>query len=104
MGIAVDSKALTNLGLFRLYAEEFLRRHPQIDGNQTILVKHQEPADNGLQLQILAFCKDQAWIPCEHTHAEIMEHLIATLEKFDLKVFQNPTGDDLLVLRNYLNK
>jgi miniconductance mechanosensitive channel len=87
----------TNLGLFRIYAEEYLKRHPEIDPSQTILVKHQELADNGLQLQILAFCRDKAWIPCEHTHAAIMEHLTAILREFDLKVFQNPTGDDLLV-------
>jgi miniconductance mechanosensitive channel len=88
----------TNLGLFRLYSEEYLGRHPMIDNRQTILVRHLEPSGNGLQLQFLAFCRDRAWVPCEHIQSEILEHFYAIMNEFGLRAFQQPSGNDFLAV------
>lgn len=89
---------ITNLGLFRFYAESYLRAHPLIDKDQTLIVRHRQPEGNGLPLQVYAFCSNNSWIPFEHVQSEIFEHLIAIMDEFGLKVFQQPTGDDLLSL------
>ena len=89
---------LTNLGLFRIYAESYLKKHPMIDNNQTIIIKHMEPEVNGLQLQVYAFCNNNSLIPFENLKSEITEHLLAILNEFELKVFQQPTGDDIKTL------
>jgi miniconductance mechanosensitive channel len=39
-----------------------------------------------------------SWVPFENLQSEIIEHLLAVLNEFELKVFQQPTGDNLKVL------
>jgi miniconductance mechanosensitive channel len=89
---------LTNLGLFRFYAEEYLRNHPLIDKKNTILVRHKTPAGNGLPVQVYAYTSGNSWVPYEHIQSEIFEHLLAIIKEFDLKVYQQPTGDDIFEL------
>jgi miniconductance mechanosensitive channel len=93
-----DPDRLTNLGLFRYYAEGYLRNHPLIDKNNATVVRHRAPEGNGMPLQIFAFASNTSFSPYEDIQSQIFEHLLAILAKFDLKVFQQPTGDDLLQL------
>jgi miniconductance mechanosensitive channel len=95
-----NSSQLTNLGIFRFYAETYLRQHPNIDTNQIVIVRHRAPEGNGLPLQVYVYAKKPQTTPYENTQSEIFEHLLAMLNEFDLKVFQQPTGDDLLTLAN----
>ena len=86
---------LTNLGLFRIYAGSFLKNHAMVDKKETVIVRHREPEGNGLPLQVLAYALNNTWVPFENLQSEILEHLLATLNDFELKVFQHPTGDDI---------
>jgi miniconductance mechanosensitive channel len=97
-GIPFTDPNVTNLGLFRFYAESYLKNHPLIDKKQSLVVRHREPEGNGLPVQIYAFSNDNSWIPYENIQSEILEHLIAVLGEFELKIFQEPTGDDILSL------
>jgi len=89
---------LTNLGVFRHYTETFIKQHPLIDKNQAFVVRHRPPEGNGLPLQIYAFTQNNQMNPYENIQSEIFEHLLAIMNEFGLKVFQQPTGDDLLAL------
>jgi miniconductance mechanosensitive channel len=89
---------LTNLGIFRYYAESYLKQHPMIDNKQTLIVRHRAPEGNGLPLQVYVFTNDTRTAPYENTQSEIFEHLLAVLGDFGLRVFQQPTGDDLMSL------
>ncbi|HEY5469837.1 MAG TPA: mechanosensitive ion channel domain-containing protein [Bacteroidales bacterium] len=89
---------VTNLGIFRFYAEAYLRQHPMIDAGQTVIVRHRAPEGNGLPLQVYVFTKNYQFTPYENLQSEIFEHLLAIMSQFGLKVFQHPTGDDLLTL------
>lgn len=89
---------ITNLGIFRFYAESYLRQHPMVDGDQTVIVRHRAPEGNGLPLQVYLFTKYFQFTPYENLQSEIFEHLLAIMNEFGLKVFQQPTGDDLLTL------
>jgi miniconductance mechanosensitive channel len=93
-----DSSVLTNLGIFRFYAEEYVRQHPFIDKTQPIIVRHRPPEGNGLPLQVYAFSINNQVVPYENIQSEIIEHLLAVIGRFGLKVYQQPTGDDLLEL------
>jgi miniconductance mechanosensitive channel len=88
----------TNLGIFRYYAEAYLKSHPLIDSTQTTMVRHRAPEGNGLPLQVYAFAANNSFIPYEHIQSEIFEHLLAIMNEFGLKVYQQPTGDDILAL------
>jgi miniconductance mechanosensitive channel len=90
------SAGITNLGIFRMYAESYLRNHPVIDKLQTIILRHRAPEGNGLPVQVYAFTNKTDFITYENVQSEIFEHLLAVINDFDLKVFQLPSGHDLL--------
>jgi len=92
------SSHLTNLGVFRFYAEAYLSKHPMVDTNQSVMLRHRAPEGNGLPLQVLLFTTNNQFIPYENIQSEIFEHLLAIINEFGLKVFQQPTGEDILAL------
>jgi miniconductance mechanosensitive channel len=87
---------LTNLGVFRFYAEAYLRNHRHVDTTQTIILRHRTPDGNGLPLQVYLFTRNNQFTPYENIQSEIFEHLLAIMSEFGLKVFQLPTGEDIL--------
>jgi miniconductance mechanosensitive channel len=99
-GTVTNGRKMTNLGTFRKYLEEYLHQHPMIHKDMTFLVRHLQPTDKGLPVEIYVFSKDQAWANYEAIQADIMDHILAILPEFDLRVFQNPTGNDFQKLTN----
>jgi len=93
-GTVTNGRKMTNLGTFRKYLEEYLQHHPMISKDMTFLVRHLQPTDKGLPVEIYVFSKDQAWANYEAIQADIFDHTLAILPEFDLHVFQNPTGSD----------
>jgi miniconductance mechanosensitive channel len=89
---------LTNLGLFRYYGETWLRKHPKTAKNQEVTLRHRTPEGNGLPLEIYLFSKDNQFMGYENFQNEIFEHFLAIIPEFELKLFQEPTGHDLLEL------
>lgn len=87
----LDSQ-LTNLGLFCLYLEGYLRANSQVNGTATILVRHTQPTENGLPLEILAYSKITDSVLHESLQNKIFEHIYATIGEFELRVFQRPTA------------
>ena len=65
---------------------------------QTIIMRHRPFEGNGLPLQLYLFTKSNQFIPFENLQSEIFEHLLAIMNEFGLRVFQQPTGDDLQTL------
>lgn len=99
-GTVTNGRKMTNLGTFRKYLEEYLNHHPMIHKDMTFLVRHLQPTDKGLPVEIYVFSKDQAWANYEAIQADIFDHILAILPEFDLRVFQNPSGNDFQKLTN----
>ncbi len=89
-----NGRKMTNLGTFRKYLEEYLQNHPKIHKDMTFLVRHLQPTEKGLPIEIYVFSTDQAWANYEAIQADIFDHILSILPEFGLKVFQNPTGGD----------
>jgi len=92
--VKVNGRRMTNLGTFRKYVEVYLRNHPKIHQNLTFLIRHLQPTEKGIPVEIYVFSNDQAWANYEAIQADIFDHILAVIPEFDLRVFQNPTGDD----------
>jgi miniconductance mechanosensitive channel len=90
-----DGHNITNLGAFRAYVFGYLQSHPKINPEMEILVRHMEPTESGLPLEIYAFCRDKRWEDFEDVQAEIFDHLLAILPEFELAAYQNPSGMDI---------
>jgi miniconductance mechanosensitive channel len=84
-----------NLHIFRHYVEYYLRHHPEINPEMTLIVRHLQPDSHGMPIELYFFSADTAWLKYEHLQAEVFDHVLAMLHEFDLKVFQSPTGKDL---------
>lgn len=88
---APDQSAATNLGIFRAYLMEYLRKHPAIhckDGF-ALLVRQQQAADKGLPLEVYAFVNTIESAAYDKAQDEIFEHIIAALPFFGLRVYQS---------------
>lgn len=92
--ILVNGQRLTNFGVFRKYIEIFLRSNPNINQNATIVVRHRQPSENGIPLEIYCFSKEKAMANYEEIQANIFEHILSVIPEFELRVFQRPSGDD----------
>jgi miniconductance mechanosensitive channel len=94
-GDVFNGRRQTNLGIFRHYLENYLRQHPKIHQDMTFLVRHLQPSEKGLPLEFYVFSKDKEWAKYEEIQADIMDHVLAILPEFGLRVFQNPSGNDI---------
>ncbi len=91
----VNGRHLTNIGTFRAYVEQYLKNHPNVHKGMIHAVRHLQPTENGLPIEIYVFASETAWVNYEKIQADIFDHILAVIPEFDLRIFQNPTGHDL---------
>lgn len=96
--VLVNGRRQTNLGVFRAYLRGYLHNHPQVNQDMTFLIRQLKLSETGLPMEIYIFSKVQEWAKYEDIQSDIFDHVIAVIPEFDLKVFQNPTGDDFHAL------
>jgi miniconductance mechanosensitive channel len=95
----MNRRRVTNIGTFRAYVERYLRRHPGIHQEMTLMVRQLSPTADGLPLELYCFTNTTAWIAYEGIQSDIFDHLLAILPEFGLRVFQHPSGADMRALR-----
>lgn len=88
----------TNLSCFRAWLNAWLERHPKIHEDMLLMVREMESEGRGIPVEIYVFSNDQRWEYYEKIQAEIIDHVLAVLPLFDLRIFQEPTGKDLRAL------
>ncbi|SIR18515.1 miniconductance mechanosensitive channel [Paracoccus thiocyanatus] len=93
--VTANTRRITNIGTFRAYVEAYVRAHPGIHQDMTILVRQLQPGPEGLPLEIYCFTKTIAWADYEAIQSDIFDHLISVLPEFGLSVFQSPSGADV---------
>ena len=45
-------------------------------------------------MEIYGFSKIKPWVEFEAVQSDIFDHVLAIIPEFELRVFQNPTGED----------
>lgn len=91
----INGRRMTNIGVFRRYAEAYLRNHKGIRQDMTLLVRHLAIEDKGLPLEIYCFTNTVVWAEYESIQADIFDHLLAAIPYFGLETFQQPAGSDI---------
>jgi len=94
-GDRINARRLTNVGTFRAYVEAYLRNHPDVRDDLTLLVRHLDPVGQGLPIEVYCFSAKIDWPSYEGVQADIFDHLFAVAPEFDLVVYQQPTGLDI---------
>ena len=100
--VLVNGRRMTNIGVFRAYITSYLHNHPKINNEMTSMVRQLQPTDKGLPLQIYVFSNDKRWVEYEKIQSDIFDHILAVAPEFDLRVFQNPSGYDVVRLLDSL--
>src|SRR5690606_40140469 len=54
----VNNRRATNLGTFRAYVVAYLRSHPGVNQDMTLLVRQRDPTAQGIPLEIYCFSAD----------------------------------------------
>ncbi|HCW05372.1 MAG TPA: mechanosensitive ion channel protein MscS [Clostridium sp.] len=96
-----EGRRLTNIGVFRVYVENYLKNNPNISDNMTRIVRQLPPTETGLPLEIYAFINKIVWKDYESIQADIFDHILAIVPEFDLRVYQEPSSYDFNI--NYIS-
>ncbi|AZA51637.1 mechanosensitive ion channel family protein [Chryseobacterium sp. G0201] len=84
----INGRQLTNIGVFRHYAQKYIEHDPDVDQNGTRMVRQLEITPQGLPLEIYCFANDSKWERFEQIQADIFDHLLVASKEFDLQVMQ----------------
>lgn len=98
--VPVNGRRMTNIGTFRYYVLNYLKNHPGIRNDATLMVRQLPPASEGLPLEIYAFTSTIDWIEYENIQSDIFDHMLAVLPEFELRAYQAPTGFDVSSLHS----
>ena len=91
----INGRRMTNIGVFRHYIGYYLKNHPGIKQDMTLLVRQLAMADHGVPLEIYCFTNTVKWAEYEEIQSDIFDHLLAAASFFDLEIFQQPGGSDI---------
>ncbi|UWX61002.1 mechanosensitive ion channel family protein [Chryseobacterium oranimense] len=84
----INGRQLTNIGVFRYYAQKYIENDPDIDQNGAKMVRQLDITPQGLPLEVYCFSNDSKWEHFEQIQADIFDHLLVASKEFDLQVMQ----------------
>jgi miniconductance mechanosensitive channel len=91
----INGKQLTNLRVFRAYLTNYLKNTIELRPSSTTIVRQLAPTENGIPIEIYLFVADTRWVNYETIQADVFDHILAVIDIFELRMFQNPTGNDI---------
>ncbi len=97
-----NARRFTNLGTFRAYVVNYLRQHPMVHKEMTLLVRQLQSGPHGIPMEVYVFSNDTNWVNYEGFQSDIFDHLFAMVPEFGLRVFQSPSGEDIRVAGAHL--
>ncbi len=92
--ISTNGRHLTNIGVFRRYAQNYISSLETIHPDLTCMVLQKQGNEFGVPLEVYCFTKTTEWYEYESVQGDIFDHLYAAAEEFELEVFQHPSGGD----------
>ncbi|MGI6730775.1 MAG: mechanosensitive ion channel family protein [Anaerovoracaceae bacterium] len=93
--LSINGRKLTNIGVFRIYIQNYLMNNPNMRRDMTLMVRQLQPTELGLPLEIYGFYNGTVWKDYENTQSDIFDHILASTDEFQLRVFQAPSGFDI---------
>lgn len=84
----INGRQLTNIGVFRKYAYEYLINRKDIIQNDLIMIRQLQATPQGLPLEIICFVNDTKLENFELIQSDIFDHLLTSTKEFNLKVSQ----------------
>lgn len=98
--ITVNGRRQTNLGIFRMYIESYLKNHPDVSKELTCMVRQLQPTETGIPLELYVFLSEKRWVFYENIQSDIFDHILAVIPEFELQAFQAISGADIRTLKD----
>ena len=98
--LLINGRHQTNIGVLRAYLNNYLRSLDTVNQEMTCMVRQLQPTETGIPMELYFFSSRKDWVVYEGVQADVFDHVLAIIPEFDLRVFQNPSGDDLRSLHN----
>lgn len=98
--LLINGRHLTNLGVFRKYIDTYLKKHPKVNNSEgfTCMVRQLQPTEMGIPLELYFFANTSSWLPYEDIQSDVFDHVLASVGTFNLRIFQTPSGADMVKL------
>jgi len=90
----INGRRMTNIGLFREYLKRYLLNNPKIHKQFHLMVRHMQPTEHGLPIELYAFTTTTEWPVYEGIMADIFDHALASISFFHLELFELPSSTD----------
>ena len=90
----INGMQLTNIGVFRIYVENYLKKIPTVSETDPIIVKQLPSTMQGMPLEINCFAMSSNNFEFERIQSDIFDHLLTACRKFDLQVMQSFSSND----------
>lgn len=81
-------KPVSNLTVFRVFTDNYLKNHEQVQEDLTCMARLLQPTAAGIPLEIYAFSKQTEWTKYEAIQSSIVEYLYSVMPDFGLKNYQ----------------
>jgi len=84
----INGRQLTNIGVYRKYAEIYLNNRTDISKSDKIVVRQREQEPQGMPLEIYCFTATSDFVEFEQIQSDIFDHLLSATKIFDLEISQ----------------
>lgn len=91
----VNGRRITNIGMLRAYVLRYAQQNSNIHKEYPLMVRHLQPTEHGLPLELYMFTNTIIWAEYETIMADIFDHVFASIDFFHLEVYELPSSDDV---------
>ena len=85
---------VANTQVYRDFMYAYLKNHPDVNTDLTIIVRQLQPTPEGLPIELYCFSTFTDWLPFESFQSSVLDYAIVMAREFGLKVYQRPSGRD----------
>ena len=103
-GLVTDEEAsaveprIVNLTVFRRFITDFLRSDAEVKHDDWLMVRQLEHTQGGLPIELYFYYQESDFVRYEQLAAEAMEYIIASAARFEVRLYQSPTGGNIAAL------
>lgn len=90
-----NGRHLTNVGVLRIYIQEYLKSNKRLRKDAMIMVRQLPPNEYGLPLEIYCFTATTNWLEYENIQSDIFDHILSTLDYFEIRAFQRDNPKEI---------
>lgn len=87
---SADNQAITNIQLYRMYIDTYLRQNQEVNTSLDIIITQKEATAYGLPIEVYFFLRDKRWAYYEQKQSDIFDHLMTMAHEFGLHLYQRP--------------